>query len=138
MWKEYSVAALLLLNGIWDWKRREVCIPGILLSLVLGLAVNVRFQELSAVEMLGGLGIGVGMVILSFLTKGAIGMGDGWLLCATGVFLGAAGNFELLLTGALLCAAVLGIGLLLGKVHWKDSFPFAPFLCLAQFLRIFL
>ena len=138
MWKEYYVAALLLLNGIWDWKRREVCIPGILLSLVLGLAVNVRFRELSAVEILGGLGIGVGMVFLSFLTKGAIGMGDGWLLCATGVFLGAAGNFELLLTGALLCAAVLGIGLLLGKVHWKDSFPFAPFLCLAQLLRIFL
>ena len=99
--------------------------------MVVGLAVNVRFRELSAVEILGGLGIGVVMVILSFLTKGAIGMGDGWLLCATGVLLGASGNFELLLTA-------LGIGLLLGKVHWKDSFPFAPFLCLAQFWRMFL
>ena len=138
MWKEYYVAVLLLLNGIWDFKRREVCIPMILLSMVVGLAVNVRFRELSAVEILGGLGIGVVMVILSFLTKGAIGMGDGWLLCATGVFLGASGNFELLLTGALICAAALGIGLLLGKVQWKDSFPFAPFLCLAQFWRMFL
>ena len=33
MWKEYYVAELLLLNGIWDFMRREVCIPVILLSL---------------------------------------------------------------------------------------------------------
>mgnify|MGYP000190131893 FL=1 len=53
MWKEYYVAVLLLVNGIWDFKRREVCIPVILLSMVVGLAVNVRFRELSAVEILG-------------------------------------------------------------------------------------
>ena len=52
MWKEYYVAVLLLVNGIWDFKRREVCIPVILLSMVVGLAVNVRFRELSAVEIL--------------------------------------------------------------------------------------
>ena len=37
MWKEYYVAALLFLNGVWDWKKREVCLPSILVSLAAGL-----------------------------------------------------------------------------------------------------
>ena len=78
------------------------------------------------------------MMVLAFLTKGAVGLGDGWLLCATGVLLGMAGNFELLLMGAVLCAVVLSGGLLLGKARWKDTFPFVPFLCAAQLLRILL
>lgn len=138
MWKESYVAALLLLNGVWDWKRREVCILSIAISLVLGLAGNLRYHYLSTGDMLGGLGIGLGMTFLALFTRGAIGLGDGWLLCATGVFLGTAGNFELLLMGSLLCALALGGGLLFGRAHWKDSFPFVPFLCVAQILRMLL
>lgn len=138
MWKEYYVAAFLFLNGVWDWKRREVCIPSIIVSFAAGLVGNFSYQYLSTGDLLGGLGIGLGMVLLAFLTRGAIGLGDGWLLCATGVLLGTAGNFELLLLGALLCALALGGGLLLGRAHWKDSFPFVPFLCVAQLLRMFL
>lgn len=97
MWKEYYVAALLFLNGVWDWKKREVCLPSILVSLAAGLVGACWYQELSIRDLAGGLGIGVGMMVLAFLTKGAVGLGDGWLLCATGVLLGMAGNFELLL-----------------------------------------
>ncbi len=138
MWKEYYVAALLILNGIWDWKKKEVCVPSILVSLAAGIAVNCRYQYLTASDMAGGLGIGGFLVLLAFLTKGAIGLGDGWLLCATGAYLGTVGNFELLLVGSVFCAAVLGFGLLLGKAHWKDTFPFVPFLCAAQLLRLLL
>ena len=138
MWKEYYVAALLFLNGVWDWKKREVCLPSILVSLAAGLVEACWYQELSIRDLAGGLGIGVGMMVLAFLTKGAVGLGDGWLLCATGVLLGMAGNFELLLMGAVLCAVVLSGGLPLGKARWKDTFPFVPFLCAAQLLRILL
>ena len=110
----------------------------LVLSLAAGLVGACWYQELSIRDLAGGLGIGVGMMVLAFLTKGAVGLGDGWLLCATGVLLGMAGNFELLLMGAVLCAVVLSGGLLLGKARWKDTFPFVPFLCAAQLLRILL
>jgi len=138
MWKEYYVAVLLLLNSVWDWKLREVWLPSVFLSFVLGLLWNFGFHELTAWEFLGGLGVGAGMAFLAVFTKGAVGLGDGWLLCATGVFLGASGNFTLLLTGSILCAGVLSLGLLTGKVHGKDTIPFVPFLFLAQLLRMVL
>ena len=138
MWKEYYVAVLLLLNSVWDWKLREVWLPRVFLSFVLGLLWNFGFHELTAWEFLGGLGVGAGMAFLAVFTKGAVGLGDGWLLCATGVFLGASGNFTLLLTGSILCAGVLSLGLLTGKVHGKDTIPFVPFLFLAQLLRMVL
>ena len=75
MWKEYYVAALLFLNGVWDWKKREVCLPSILVSLAAGLVGACWYQELSIRDLAGGLGIGVGMMVLAFLTKGAVGLG---------------------------------------------------------------
>ena len=59
MWKEYYVAALLFLNGVWDWKKREVCLPSILVSLAAGLVGACWYQELSIRDLAGGLGIGV-------------------------------------------------------------------------------
>ncbi len=136
MWREYYVAGLLFLNGIWDWKKREVCLISILVSLAAGAIGNFWEQNLWSLEQMGGLGIGVGILLLAVFTRGAIGLGDGWLLCATGAMLGAVGNFALLWTGFLICALIQGIGILVGKTRLRTRVPFVPFLFLAQLLRM--
>ena len=133
---EWYVTGLLLLNGLWDWKKKEICVWSILLSIPVGIGLNLIKGLRSPGEMLWGVGTGAVIILLSLLTRGALGFGDGLLLCATGVFLGATGNLELMTLGALLCAAVLGTGLLLGRAGWKERFPFVPFLFLAQLIRL--
>lgn len=133
---EWYVTGLLLLNGLWDWKKKEICVWSILLSIPVGIGLNLLKGFRSPGEMLWGVGTGAVIILLSLLTKGAVGFGDGLLLCVTGMLLGPAENLELMTLGALLCAAVLGTGLLFGKTGWKERFPFVPFLLLAQLIRL--
>ena len=76
------------------------------------------------------------MLAVAAVTRGAVGFGDGLLLCVTGILLGGTENLSLLMAGSLLCAVVLGTGLVFGKLRWKQKFPFVPFLCLAQLGRM--
>lgn len=68
------------------------------------------------------------MIVISKITGGKIGMGDGILLCITGMGLGFWGNLELFGI-ALFFAAVVSILLLIFRLaDRKKSIPFVPFL----------
>jgi leader peptidase (prepilin peptidase)/N-methyltransferase len=72
--------------------------------------------------------IGVSVLIISLVTKGKIGSGDGVVLMITGMCLGFFDNLFLLLTAAFL-SAIVGIFLLLiKKVNRNYEIPFIPFL----------
>lgn len=136
MWREYFVTALLLLNSVWDWKKREVCLISLAFSATAGVIGNFWESEIATWELAGDLGIGAGLLMMSFFSRGAIGAGDGWLFCATGLLLGAADNFALLWMGFGVCAVILSIGMVLGRVHLRDRVPLVPFLFLAQLIRM--
>ena len=136
IWIEGAVTLLLMVNAVYDWRKREVSLPCLLASGGAGLVMNCIWGYQSLFSLCCGAGIGVFLSAVSFLTGGALGFGDGLLLCTTGLFLGGRKNFQLLFLGALLCAVVLGIGLLLGKTRWKQRFPFVPFLLAAQAGRL--
>ena len=136
MWNEYCTAALLLWNACQDLRRQEVSLPSLGVFAAAGLAANLLLGYQTEGELFGGLGVGLFVLAASAATKGAKGLGDGLVLCVTGIFLGGTENLRLLTEGLLLCALVLGTGLLLGKACWKQRFPFVPFLCLAQLGRM--
>ena len=136
IWIEGAVTLLLMVNAVYDWRKREVSLPCLLVSGGAGLVMNCIWGYQSLFSLCCGTGIGVFLSAVSFMTGGALGFGDGLLLCTTGLFLGGRKNFQLLFLGALLCAVVLGIGLLLGKTRWKQRFPFVPFLLAAQAGRL--
>ncbi len=98
---------------------------GILLALALFI-----LKPITIIESLSGLLVGVLVMVISKATGGKIGMGDGMILCVTGLWLGLWGNLELF-TYALLAAALVSIVLLvLRLVNRKKSIPFVPFLLL--------
>jgi leader peptidase (prepilin peptidase)/N-methyltransferase len=71
------------------------------------------------------------VIFISRITGGKIGMGDGLLLCVTGLGLGFWGNMELFAYALFAAAAVSVILLILRLADRKKSIPFVPFLLLS-------
>lgn len=81
--------------------------------------------------------IGGGVMLLSKATGGKIGMGDGFLLCVTGIGLGFWGNMELFAL-SLFAASIVSVILLVFRLaDRKKSIPFIPFLLLGYVVFIF-
>lgn len=124
-----------------------VCI----LSLLTACAyTDIRSRELSLKLMLGfgivetglllcrcfsdgmqlpwGMLVGLGLLLISYFTKGAVGDGDAILIMLTGLLLNLRTNL-ILFTGASVMAAVYGMLLLrLKGMDRKTEMPFVPFL----------
>ena len=74
-------------------------------------------------------------MLLSFITNGAVGEGDGLVLIVTGIYLGFVMNLRLIFF-ALFLSALISIGAVIIKGWKKDrELPFMPFL-LTAFLII--
>lgn len=126
-----SVLLLLFLNGFLDWKKGEISLLSMGGFGLLGLFWNLHFHFQGAWELLGGIGIGIGLLAAAFLSKEMIGFGDGLLFCVTGLYLGFWGNLRLLMGGTLYCAVIQGAGVLIRKVRMTDRVPLVPYLLLA-------
>ena len=118
---------LIVLAGfaVYDMKTKTVS-----LRAVAVLAVGVFIYRLCAgtgmAELAAGLVPGALVVVLAFVTKESIGMGDGLMLCVLGMFCG----WRRCLTVfglALLLSAVLAIVLLVcRRAGRKTEIPFLP------------
>ena len=117
----------LLGVAVWDWYKKEIFLPALAGFTCIGLffAMGNSGEGLKA-ALFGVLPGGV-LLFVSFVTKGAIGEGDGWLLAAIGVFTGAKEAWLLLLLSA---SFVMLVGVVLigcKKANRKTRLPWAPF-----------
>ena len=122
------VGVVLLICGLQDIRNKKVHLWVIILGALL-VGVGIPFcNTFSILDRLGGVAVGAVVIIISALTSGKIGMGDGLLLCVTGLSMGFWGNLELFAL-ALFLAAVLSIVLLVFRLaDRKKCIPFVPFL----------
>lgn len=71
---------------------------------------------------------GLALLGISWVTRGAVGMGDGVIVMVMGIFTGFWSSL-LFLFWALAAAAVIGCGMMIsGKWGRKKQIPFVPFL----------
>lgn len=86
---------------------------------------------ISPTEAAGGASIGIFLMMVSVVTKGQIGIGDGIICCFTGAACGFSENISILFIGLLL-SAITATFLLIGKKSRKKTeIPFVPFLFLS-------
>ena len=122
------LGVLLLFCGVQDFLKKKIFIWMIGLGAVLIGICLPFYNTISIPERIGGVAIGACIIIISKATSGKIGMGDGFLLCVTGLGLGFWGNLELF-SVALFFAAIISIILLIFRLaDRKKSIPFVPFL----------
>ncbi len=97
-----------------------------LLMTAAGIAAGVEGSGI-LLSRLTALIWGAGLLILSRLTRGAMGKGDGLCFCSFACWWGPAELFGLLFGALFLSAAGGSVLLLLKKRSLKGSLPFMPF-----------
>lgn len=127
---------LLFVTSLQDVQTKKISLWIIAAGAVL-ICAGVPFSHsISVTDRAIGTLVGVGILITSKATGGKIGMGDGYLLCVTGISLGFWGNMELFAI-ALFAAAIVSIILLIFRLaDRKKSIPFIPFLFVAYLIQL--
>ena len=122
------LGGLLFCCAIQDLIKKKVYLWVIGLGAIFLMICILWMDNLDLANRMGGLMIGLSILALSKITAGKIGMGDGLLLCVTGMGLGFWLNLELLGVALLLAATLSIVLLILRKVDRKQTIPFIPFL----------
>lgn len=127
---EQTVILLFLGWNSWtDIRKKEISLWSVCLLALYGIG-KVFYEGTLAWSSLESLAVGGGVLCLSALTRGAVGMGDGVLLIALGCVLPLELLSALFLMG-LLGSSVWGMFLLVFlKKSGKTELPFVPFLLL--------
>lgn len=118
----------LLICSIQDIMKQEISLIIILVGFILLFTISIIHGKLLIWDRIGGLALGVILLLLNKVTRGQIGIGDGLILCITGISLGFYINSLLLIYG-LLCASIFSIiYMFVKKVSRKKTIPFIPFI----------
>lgn len=118
------------LYAVEDIRKKRISVRYLWIFGAAGIAINLFQRSISVPDMLLGAAVGAALVAVSLLTRGSIGLGDGFLLMTAGIFLGGSSVLELLFI-SLLYAALVSLGMLAFR-RWKRKreIPFVPFLLL--------
>ena len=121
------LGALLFLCAVQDILRKKIYLWIIGVGAFTTLLFLPFCANLPILDRIGGLIIGLCIIILSIITAGKIGTGDGALLCITGLGLGFWRNLELFGAALFLAATVSIILLIFRLADRRRSIPFVPF-----------
>lgn len=127
--KELCVLAFLGVNSWLDLRRKEVSLAAVLIFAAAGLFLRWNFHNISW-EVFVSLGIGCFFLAISILTKGAMGLGDVWLLLALALVLDLQEFLMVVFSALMLCALWGAVMLVIFRRNGKSEIPFAPFLLL--------
>ena len=132
------VFIVLLIEAVTDFKKKEVNIVLPILLTAAALAMLILGKDISVLNTLIGIAEGVLLILISVMTKGQIGMGDGILLAACGFMLGGKDNFLMFFFACLCSAVVSGLIMIFKKADKKTKIPFVPFMIPGFLSMVFL
>ncbi len=125
---------MLVLLGIasWgDWKRREISVNLLLVLSAFSVVAVFLSKRHSVLEILGGLGIGLFFLFVSYITEEKIGYGDSWLIAVLGIYLGGTLLLKLMLIASFTASGGSLLYCMLRGWNKNASLPFIPFMMLA-------
>ncbi len=132
----FMLWALLIINTITDLRSRRIYVVVNLVFAVIGILLLIFGNKPDWISAFCGILVGGYVLLFSFLSKGAVGVGDGIVVMTVGIFLGGVRNTMVLMSAFLLCAIYGGINMCLKRMHRKSELPFVPFFSAAYVLLL--
>lgn len=123
---EISMLIIMTIMSYFDIRWKRIPIWGLLLLAGFGL-LNPLLEGKPLWEVAYSLLPGVGCLILAWVSH-QIGVGDGMLILAVGLFYGTKDCFLILTIGLFLCFFLALVLLLFKKASRNTKLPFFPFL----------
>ena len=121
-----AIGLTLFVAGIVDIQKRQISRKQIVILLFLCCAVIPIKENFGILDAAGGLTIGLCAIGVSIATKEQIGRGDGIVIAAIGIALGAYKCIWMVFTASfMMCVAAIGV-LLLKKGGRQTKLPFLP------------
>ncbi len=121
-----AIGVLLFAAGVTDIRTKQIGRRQLLLLLLVCLAVIPMKKDFGLLNAVGGLTIGLGVIGVSVATREQIGRGDGIVIAAMGIALGARKCIWLIcVSSAIMCAAAIVV-LLLKRGGRQTRLPFLP------------
>lgn len=134
-WKLYFVQGVeLLFLGIgscFDIRDRELPVPFLAVFAGLGILCNLLWRYQGIGNAVIGICIGGSFLLAGWITREAIGYGDGIGLVIIGLLEGCRGMIPIIII-AFLLSGIYGLWQIIGRGQsGSDTMPFFPFLFLA-------
>ncbi len=134
---EFTLMMLLVLSVI-DIQTKTIPYPLILIAFIIGGLTVYCNPNVTILDGLMGLGVGSGFIILSLITRGAIGMGDAIIISFIGFTLGWQTGISVILY-ALVVSGLVSIFLIaFKKASKKTELPFIPYMFIALAIHTFM
>lgn len=140
----------LVINSYTDIREKSVYIRTVLFQALLGMgllcyemsAINsVRIRQILMVYLIIPVMVGAVLICISKLTKGEIGEGDGLVLTATGICIGAEELVCVFIYSSIICG-IYALALILTKMASRGKkIPLMPFVltgCVVRFAQVLL
>lgn len=137
------ISSLVLLAYI-DFKKKiipnKILLAMLILRLILiGIEALLYRNMIYSILISSFLGLIVGggaFLLVAFILKNSVGMGDIKLVAIIGFYVGIENLFSCVIC-SLLISLICGVALILAKkINSKDMIPFAPFLMLGTFITL--
>lgn len=129
-----AVMVFLAIGTLADIKYKRIPIRLLTGFGIIAVVIRAVSPQLAVKELIIGVITGVLLIVISVVTGGQIGTGDGLLFVVLGIYLGSS-NVVLLLMALILCAAVAGVLFVARQVKRKDRLPFVPFVLCAYIIQ---
>lgn len=134
MWIEILLFVFLGICAVCDGVQREIPLVVVWLGMIAAIALHIQGLSGNWTWQAAALSVipGVAFWLLSFITDGKVGYGDGWMLTMIGLFTGLWKCFLILMIGLISSSLVVLILLAARRVSRNYQLPFAPFLLLGM------
>lgn len=126
----YILLVILLISAVTDIKSGLILNRLMIAGLILGLVLKIITFDLDILKssIIFFIATGGILFIISYVSKGGLGMGDVKLITVSSLFMDITTTITVFLISLILTAVSAVILLLLKKTGMKQKIPFAPFL----------
>ena len=133
----FAVIPLLIAATVIDIRERRIPDKLVLAGVAAGMVITQtdpsrRFTD----SLMGGISAGIVLLLIHYITKGGIGLGDAKLFGCVGIYLGMENIASAMLIAAVLSGLYSLALICINRDNKKHELPFAPFILIGTLVAI--